>query len=104
MSDKKEKSTLFERFTSWQIRFRRRSHLQTFLATLSEVELFKLLIKSQPCPGCGQKEHSLELQKFVRNPKGWDAEVSCGNCNFHGIINSEGFDFKQISSKGKARE
>jgi len=89
---------------SWIARLRRRKHEPTFLATLSEVESFKALIKKQPCPACGQSGKSLLLDKFVRNPKGWDAEVSCSNCTFHGIINSEGFDFKQISSKGKARE
>jgi len=89
---------------SWFTRFRRRKHEQTFLATLSEVDHFKLLVKNQPCPACGQKGNSLQLEKFVRNPKGWDAEVSCSNCNFHGVVNSEGFDFKEVNSKGKARE
>jgi len=89
---------------NWFTRFKRRKHEATFLNTLREVEHFKALIKAQACPACGQKEKSLLLDKFVRNPRGWDAEVSCSNCTFLGIVNSEGFDFKQISSKGKARE
>ena len=92
------KMTEFACFT----RFKRRKHEETLVATLKEAQKFKELVGKQPCTACGH--NGLVLEKFVRNPKGWDAEVSCGNCTFHGVINSEGFDFKQISSKGKARE
>jgi len=87
---------------AWFTRFKRRKHEQTLLDTLSEAKHFKDLIAKQHCTACGQ--NGLSLDKFVRNPKGWDAEVSCGhgNCNFHGIITSEGFDFQKIGSKGKA--
>jgi len=87
---------------SWLTRFKRRKHEDALLATLAEAKHFKDLIGKQPCTACGQ--NGLVLDKFVRNPRGWDAEVSCGNCNFHGVVNSEGFDFKQVGSKGKARE
>jgi len=87
---------------SWFTRYRRRKHESALLATLEEVKSFKDLIGHQHCTACGQ--NGLILNHFVRNPKGWDVEVSCGNCNFHGVVNSEGFDFKQINSKGKARE
>ena len=91
-----------ESLFAWFTRFKRRKHEETLLKTLEEAQKFKELVGKQPCMACGQ--NGLVLEKFVRNPKGWDAEVSCGNCTFHGVINSEGFDFKQISSKGKARE
>jgi len=87
---------------SWFTRFRRRKHEETLLSTLAEAKQFKELISHQKCTACGQ--NGLVLEHFVRTPNGWDAEVSCGNCNFHGVVNSEGFDFKQINSKGKARE
>lgn len=100
MSDKKE--PLITRVRTWYICFKRRNHSRTFLNTCAEVALFKQLVSKQPCTACGQ--NGLILDKFVRNPRGWDAEVSCGNCNFHAVINSEGFDFKEVSSRGKARE
>jgi len=85
---------------TWLTRFKRRKHEETLLSTLEEAKQFKELINKQRCTACGQ--NGLVLDSFVRNPKGWDAEVSCGNCNFHAVINSEGFDFKRINSKGKA--
>ena len=87
---------------SWLTRIRRRKHEKILLKTLKEAKEFKELIGKQRCTACGQ--NGLVLEHFVRTPKGWDAEVSCGNCNFHGVVNSEGFDFKQVSSKGKARD
>lgn len=85
---------------AWFTRIRRRKHEQTLLATLEEAKHFKDLIAKQHCTACGQ--NGLVLGHFVRNPKGWETEVSCGNCNFHGVVNSEGFDFQKIGSKGKA--
>jgi len=89
-------------WNGWLTRFRRRNHEPTYLATLQEVESFKALVASQKCLSCGQS--TLELRKFVRNPQGWDAEVACTNCNCMGIINSEGYSFVELHSKGKARE
>lgn len=90
-----------EPFFAWFTRFRRRKHEETLLATLEETKHFKDLISKQPCTACGQ--NGLVLDNFVRNPKGWGAQVSCDNCNFHGAVHSEGFDFQKIGSKGKAR-
>ena len=92
---------MFDFFGFFQ-RLRRRRVEPTFLDTLAEANHFKELVSKQPCVSCGQ--NGLQLEKFVRNPQGWDAEVSCTNCNFRGVVNSEGFDFKRINSKGKARE
>ena len=89
---------------SWLRRFQRRRHEQAFLESLRETESFKKLIRQQPCPACGVKGQTLLLAKFVRNPAGWDAEVTCSNCNFTGVVNSLGFELKQLNSKGKARE
>jgi hypothetical protein len=89
---------------AWFTRFKRRKHEETLLATLEEAQKFKELVGKQPCMACGQ--NGLKLDKFERNVKGWEAEVSCGheNCNFHGFINIEGFTFDRMSSKGKARD
>jgi hypothetical protein len=87
---------------SWFTRYKRRKHEPTLLATLAEAKQFKDLIGKQSCTACGQNK--LVLGSFKRNPVGWEAEVSCGNCNFRGVVNSEGFEFKGVSSKGKARE
>ena len=89
---------------AWFTRFQRRKHEPTLLATLEEAKHFKELISKQHCTACGQ--NGLKLVKFERNTKGWEAQVSCGheNCNFHGMINIEGFEFQNISSKGKARD
>jgi hypothetical protein len=87
---------------SWFTHFKRRKHGLTTLDSLKEVTQFKYLLGHQACVACGQ--NGLKLDHFVRNPKGWDAEVHCDNCNFRGVINSEGFDFKEVSSKGKARD
>lgn len=89
------------RLRTWLIRRKRRNHQDTFLATLDELNAFKKLVAQQKCPAC--EGNGLRLEEFVRTPDGWDAEVSHSNCDFHGIINSSGFDFKQIHSKGKAR-
>jgi hypothetical protein len=87
---------------SWFTRFRRRKHEETLLATLAEAQHFKDLVSHQKCTACGQ--NGLKLEDLVRGPQGWDATVSCDNCNFNGVINSTGFNFKRINSKGKARE
>jgi hypothetical protein len=81
-------------------RWKRRNHEATFTETIAEVNHFKSLISQTPCSACTQKQ--LQLSKFVRNPQGWACEVKCLNCNFMGVVNSEGFDFNQVSSKGKA--
>ena len=86
----------------WITRLKRRFHKATFLATLDQVDDFKALVNHEPCPTCGK--NGLLLKSFVRNPVGWSAEVSCDNCNFEGIVNSEGFDFVGLASKGKARD
>lgn len=86
----------------WFTRFRRRNHEPTTLATLEEIEHFKALVKDQKCLGCNQL--TLQLERYVRNPHGWDAEISCTNCKCHGVVNSEGFSFERIHSKGKARK
>jgi len=86
----------------WIQRLRRRKHEPTFLATLDELNQFKELVGRQNCPTCGQ--NGLKLKSFVRNPLGWSADVDCSNCNFSGVVNSEGFDFVGVDSKGKARD
>jgi len=86
----------------WVTRLKRRFHKSTFLATLDQVNEFKGLVNRQPCPSCGK--NGLLLESFVRNPIGWSAEVKCDNCNFVGTVNSEGFDFGELASKGKARD
>jgi hypothetical protein len=98
MSEQKQQPK--EPFWAWLTRFRRRKHEETALATLAEVKQFKDLMAKQPCTACGQ--NGLVLGSFKRSPLGWEAEVSCDNCYFRGVVNSEGFDFKRINSKGQA--
>ena len=81
-------------------KWKRRHHETTFTESIVEVNHFKALVKATPCTACTQR--TLQLTQFVRNPKGWAARVNCTNCNLTGIVNSEGFDFNQVSSKGKA--
>jgi len=90
-------------FRSLIQKLRQHNHIEpTFTASIEEVNHFKALINNTSCVACNQK--TLQLNRFVHAVKGWDAEVSCTNCNFNGVVNSTGFDFKQVSSKGKARE
>jgi hypothetical protein len=91
MTEKKESEPLFAWFTRWK----RRKHGETLLVTLAEVKQLKDLINKQPCTACGQ--NGLKLEDFVRGPKGWDATVTCDNCNFNGVINSTGFNFTRIN-------
>jgi len=69
---------------------------------LSKLEAFNLkqTLEAEKCPACSQK--TLKLSRFVRTPTAWDAEVACENCNVKGIINSEGCDWTNLHSKGKA--
>jgi len=83
-------------------RLKRRKHEPTFLATLDELNRFKALIAKQKCPRCSK--NGLLMKTFSRNPIGWSTEVECDNCNFEGVVNSEGFDFSGVDSKGKARD
>lgn len=89
-------------WNGWLTRFRRRHHQDAFLDTLSEVKLFKKLIESKSCITCNQQ--TLQLRRFERNPKGWEASVSCKNCNTAGLVNSDGFSFDHLHSQGKARD
>jgi len=59
-------------------------------------------VAQTPCPACQQK--TLELVRTEQGSKAFETEVRCGNCNFHGISNSTGFQFMKVNSKGKARE
>jgi len=81
-------------------KWKRRHHETAFIASIAEANQFKSLIKSTSCIACHQT--TLEMASFTRGPDGWEAQVKCGNCNFNGVVNRLGFDFKQVSSKGKA--
>lgn len=87
-------------FNGWLTRFRRRHHQDAFLDTLDEVEQFKRLVEAKQCLACGN--HTLRLEQFQRSPSGWEAAVSCKNCYSRGLVNSEGFTFEKLHSKGRA--
>jgi hypothetical protein len=80
-------------------RFKRRHAEPTFTATLGEIDSFKHLVMTSPCPGCGQK--TVKVGMFGRGPDGWEASVSCRNCDMKGIVNSTGFKFEKLEKDGK---
>lgn len=78
----------------------RKLHKLIFTSDVKEINDFKKLVSDTPCVGCTQK--SLQLDGFMKGATGWEAQISCKNCNFKATMNSTGFDAKQITSKGKA--
>lgn len=55
-----------------------------------------------PCPACGQQ--TLKLSTYTKSKQEWGAAVTCTNCNFSGEVNSTGFTYNRVDSKGKAKE
>ena len=80
-------------------RWKRRNHETTFIDSVVELNHFKELVARTSCVACHQT--TLEMTAFTRGPSGWDATVRCSNCNFNGVVNQLGFDFKSVNSKGK---
>ena len=63
-----------------------------FINDLKETESFKTMLKTQRCPGCSQL--TLVLRSFERGPQGFEAQVSCSNCQtLNGVVNALGFHF-----------
>jgi transcription elongation factor Elf1 len=73
-----------------------------FLGDVRETSEVKQLVRGTSCPSC--EKATLELETLVHTKDGWDAEISCGNCNFRGVVNVKGFTFQRLNSKGKAKE
>ena len=73
-----------------------------FSESIAQTVSMKAQVAATPCPACNQKR--LELLRAEQGTKAFETEVHCGNCNFHGISNSTGFQFLKVNSKGKARE
>ena len=70
-----------------------------FMSNLEETESFKEMLKTQKCPGCSQMK--LVLMSFERGPQGFEAQVSCPNCQAYGVVNKLGFHFAGLT-KGVA--
>ncbi len=75
---------------------------QAFTANIASAKTMRTLIEQTLCPACNQQ--TLTLSRYTTGEKGWEADVKCDNCNFKGTVNSTGFQFSRIDSKGKARE
>jgi hypothetical protein len=75
---------------------------QSFVDNVLATRSMRIVIEGNRCPACTQQ--TLKLTTYITGPKGWEATVACENCNFTGVANQMGFDFKRVNSKGKARE
>jgi len=73
---------------------------QSFTESIKNVNTLKANIENTRCPTCTQV--TLRLGTYTRTPQEWGATVSCSNCDFSGEVNSTGFNFVKINSKGKA--
>ena len=102
MSEKIEKKSLIQRFREFWQALQRCNLQKVFIETLEETDQFKQLVAKAKCQACGQQ--SLKLSRFERGVLGWEIEMTCGNCNFKGVVNSQGHKLEQIDSKGKARD
>jgi transposase-like protein len=82
--------------------FKKKVPEQTFVDSVAAAKSMRMVIEGNACPAC--KQTTLALGKYVVGPTGWEAEVSCTNCFFSGVVNSTGFQFVKIDSRGRARE
>lgn len=96
---KTERSRL-ESLTAYFTRRKRRDPRIVFTDDTVSVRDLKERVSGEKCPACGQK--ALQLVKFTKTPTAWDAEIQCGNCNLHGVVNSEGSQYLNLHSRGKA--
>jgi hypothetical protein len=71
----------------------------SFDKTVAEINRFKEHVQLLACPACTQK--TLKVDKLEVS-KLWTADISCTNCDFKGAVNTSGFSFIGVSSKGKA--
>lgn len=94
--------SLFERLEEWFFKIRRSNPFSVLDFTIDEAERFRGAIEKTNCPACKQK--GLKLGKFERGPKGWEADISCDNCNFSGTVSSLCSVLHKVDSKGKARD
>ena len=70
------------------------------MGSIESTKSLRLVIEATACPACQQK--TLKLNKYTTGTEGWEADVVCGNCRFSGTVNSHGFQFSKVDSKGKA--
>lgn len=91
----------FEGFEEWLFKNRRKDACLVFAKTVDEAADFKKFVSNYRCPSCKGK---LEVVKFERGPKGWEADLSCQTCRFTAVISSLSSVLLSLDSKGKARE
>jgi len=75
---------------------------ETFIDGIHSAKSMRQVVEGNACPAC--KQTTLVLEQYVTGPKGWEATVHCSNCFFKGVVNSTGFQFSKVDSKGKARD
>lgn len=90
----------FERFEEWWFKLGRTDLFQVFNDEVDVARRFRELVEKTGCPACKQK--NLELTKFERGPKGWEADLKCGHCNFNGVVSRLSTVFLEVNSKGQA--
>jgi len=81
---------------------KKRAPEDKFIESIQSTQSLRALIERTHCPAC--KQQTLKLAKYVTSTKEWGADVTCTNCNFGGEVNSTGFTFSRVDSKGKAKE
>lgn len=91
----------FERIEEWYFKQFRKDPFATFTDSVDETKRFRELVESTDCPACKAKV-ALELVKFERGPKGWEADVTCSNCTFKGVISQLSTVMLDVNSKGQA--
>lgn len=99
--ESEKKKSLILRFREFIQALKRENSQEIFTETIRETEQFKQLVSKTKCSACGQT--SLKLAVFEHGVLGWEIQVSCENCNFKGVVNSQGHKLERIDSKGKGR-
>jgi len=73
---------------------------QKFSESIVSTKSLRALVEATDCPACKQK--TLQLATYTKSQQAWGAAVVCSNCNCTGEVNSTGFSFSKVDSKGKA--
>lgn len=90
-----------EALEEWLFKIARSDKFQVFHDEMDEAKRFKKLVEATKCAACDGK---LELAKFERGPKGWEADIVCSTCNCKAVISALSTVIQPMDSIGKARE
>lgn len=93
--------TPFEKLEEWLFKQTRKDPFSIVPETVDEATRLREIVKKLPCPAC---KGNLDVGRFERGPKGWEADIECENCNFKAVISSLSAVLTGVNSLGKARE